>query len=117
MELNFTKNRHFFATVIFKFDSEDVRCVNQLSYGFVGYGQVGGYDATAVLDFNDFLSGLQCSFEGEFKRLSTIEYNGDFAGCTKIFRCFLAKIHTGFGGQFVGLHCVEKLKVVLLKIN
>lgn len=116
MELNLTENSHLFAAVIFKFDSEDVGSIDEFANSFVGYCKVSGDDTAAVFDFNDFFSGLQGAFEGEFKRFAAIEDNGDFTGCAEVFSCFFAKIHTGFGGQFVSLHCLLIKKLCYSKL-
>ncbi len=104
VELHFAENSHFLLAVQVKFDCEDVGGIYKLAHCLVGYGKVGGDDATSVFDFNDFFAGLECAGEGECERFAAVEHYRDLAFATKGLGSFLAEVGAGFGCELESFH-------------
>ena len=108
VELHLAEHGHLLAAVVGELNCEDVGGIDEFAYGFVGYGEVGGYDAAAVFDFNDFFAGLKCAFVGELERLAAVENHGNFAFVAEGLCGFLAQFYAGLGCKLVSFHVAVK---------
>lgn len=111
VELNLAENGHLFGTVVVELDSEDVGGIDELAHSLVGYSEVGGDDTAAILDFNEFLTGVESLCVGEGHDFAAVEHSGDFTFGAHCLGGLLAEICTGLGCKLESLHN----KYVLLK--
>lgn len=104
VELNLTENGHFFAAVEVELYSVDVGGIDELTHSIVGDCDVCCDDTTAVLDFNEFLTGVESLGIGEGHDLAAIEHSGDFTFGAHCLGGLLAEICTGLGCKLESLH-------------
>ena len=102
--LHLAEHCHFLLAVVFEFHREDVGGIDELAHAVVGNGEVGGDHTAAVLDFNEFLTGLESAGEGEFDDFAAVEHCGDFALFAESLGCLLTEICTGFGAELESFH-------------
>ena len=99
VELKIFEDCHTFFAVDIELYSEDIGSVDQLTYCFVGYNEVGCDKAFAIADFYDFLTGFEGTVVGKFNDSATVEYYRDKTLLAEGFGCLLPNSVRGWAAS------------------
>ena len=108
VKLDVLEDGHLVLAVEFDVDSEDFGAVYEFADGVAGYDDVGGDEALAVFDFNDFLALFELAVVGEVNEFATVDDCGNLIVGAESLSGFLAEADAGSGGEFESFHCEKR---------
>lgn len=104
MVLNLFEDSHLLLAVIVELYGKDVGCVDELANAFLSHGEVSGDKTFAIIDFNDFFTGVKSAGVGECDHFTTVEDNGDLLIFAETFCGLLSEVGARLGCEFKQFH-------------
>ena len=115
LELDVFQHSHTFFAVDIELDSIDVGSIDEFADSVVSYGEICSDKTLVIADFNDFFTGLECTFEGEFDDFAAISTTGILPSARSALVAFFPRSVRGSAASWNVFICL--LFNVLLKIK